>query len=579
MRTLLAGLFAPAVIFASPAFGATPAPRLAIGAIQGDKDSEVSRQLETALCASFECVPRSLVVTRGKVDVAKMRAKGVAGFLFGAVSTKSGAPRLWMALLTESERPSRTWTLRLQSGGKLASASVGTLVDDVSAEAGAYRGAAPAGPAGAEPGPAPGASATPGRAGAPLSFARVSLGAIQGDPKSLVSGPLRTEICARLTCVKRSLVTTRGRVDLSKMQAREVGGFLFGSVAKKSGALTLWLALITNSEEPTNTWSLPLTKKGSLPSASLKATATQIAAFLAVRAAEEAPAPSAPAPGEVPGPPPVAAEPAPTAGAPAPAVAAAGPAAPSGGSAVETGTSGAGAPSAVPGAAATTGTTGTGAAAAAAGTAAAAAATPPPAPPPAPQAAPPPSPPPAPPAQAAKTEGHRTEGFIPGILIGPKATATLLFPPNVMVGAELKVVGYVGASFEYGVFPRNTTISDYSLGVQSWSTGLRAYPFRGTFFVGAVLGSYTLTGTQSVAGQTATLVVKSLYLGPQIGWKWDFDFGLFFGLNLGYGFSLNYSSSLSGPTSDTLQTAKDNADRYLKTGVPIFTLLEMGWLF
>jgi hypothetical protein len=185
-------------------------------------------------------------------------------------------------------------------------------------------------------------------------------------------------------------------------------------------------------------------------------------------------------------------------------------------------------------------------------------------------------------AQPVADDGPRTEGIIPGILVGPKASATLLFPPSVMVGLELKVIGYIGASFEYGVFPRSQTISSYDLQIRSWSTGLRVYPFRGAFFVGAVLGSYDLTASQSIgAGGTATtLNVTSMYLGPQIGWKWAFDFGLFLGLNLGYGFSLDYKSVLT-PANATgdLKTAQENADNVLKTGVPIFTLLELGWLF
>ncbi len=183
-----------------------------------------------------------------------------------------------------------------------------------------------------------------------------------------------------------------------------------------------------------------------------------------------------------------------------------------------------------------------------------------------------------------KDDGPRTEGIIPGVLFGPKATATLLFPPSVMVGAELRIIGYIGASFEYGVFPRSQDLSNYHLEVAAnWSAGLRWYPWRGAFFVGAVLGAYDLSASQpgGASGQpTTTLKVSSMYLGPQIGWKWAWDFGLFLGLNLGYGFSLNYESSLT-PTAagGDLQTAKDNADKYLKPGVPVLTLLELGWLF
>jgi outer membrane receptor protein involved in Fe transport len=169
------------------------------------------------------------------------------------------------------------------------------------------------------------------------------------------------------------------------------------------------------------------------------------------------------------------------------------------------------------------------------------------------------------------------------VLFGPKVTAILLFPPNVMVGLELRVIGYIGTSFEYGVFPQSQEAGGYNLKIKTWSAGLRWYPWAGAFFVGAVLGNYDVSATQAVNGtEFATLQVKSMYLGPQIGWKWAWDFGLFLGLNLGYGFSLDYQSTLTQPplaSSSELKTAQENADKYLKTGVPILTLLELGWLF
>ncbi len=185
---------------------------------------------------------------------------------------------------------------------------------------------------------------------------------------------------------------------------------------------------------------------------------------------------------------------------------------------------------------------------------------------------------PAAPRAGAAEHEPRTEGLIPGVLVGPKVTATLLFPANVMVGLELKVLGYVGASFEYGVFPRSPSGSTYAVSVDTWSAGLRAYPWRGTFFVGAVLGKYDVTATEQ--GVPGYFNVNSVYLGPQIGWKWAYDFGLFLGLNLGYGFSLSYGSTLTQPAgTGELHTAKENVDQYLKVGAPIFTLLEIGWLF
>jgi hypothetical protein len=375
------------------------------------------------------------------------------------------------------------------------------------------------------------AASGPGR-GTPPGLA---FGAIQGDPGSRVSSQLRREICSRVRCVKSSLVMTRGRVDVTKMQARNVSGYLSGSVKGRGAARNLSLALVTTSERPARTWRLPLTSKGRLPTESLEATSAELVNLLVPLPEASA---TAVAPPAVSGP---AAEPS-AADAPLPT------------------------PSPAP---------------------MVTSAQPPEPPPPPPVEAPTPPPVPAPqPAAAgpvegaarAKREGRRTEGLIPGILIGPKFSATALFPPNLMVGGELKVLGYLGASFEYGIWPRSDDVKDYSLSARTWSTGLRAYPFGGAFFVGAVLGHYELTGTQVSSNARAT--AKSTYLGPQIGWKWDFDVGLFLGLNLGYAFSLDYASSLSGvATSSSLQDAKNKADSYIKTGVPIWTALELGWFF
>jgi hypothetical protein len=152
-----------------------------------------------------------------------------------------------------------------------------------------------------------------------------------------------------------------------------------------------------------------------------------------------------------------------------------------------------------------------------------------------------------------------------------------------MVGAELKVAGVFGASFEYGVWPGHETGDEYEFDVDTWSAGLRVYPFRGTFFVGAVFGEYDVKARErsGAFAESSLLRVKSTYLGPQIGWKWDFHSGLFLGLNLGYGFSLDYSSALAQlpGSDDDLEDLKDEADKYLEPGVPIFTAFEIGWLF
>jgi hypothetical protein len=281
MRALpvgLIGLCVAVALTAAPGLATAAAPRISIGAVQGEKGSSVSRQLESALCGTFECVPRSEVVTKGKVDLAKMRAGGVAGFVLGAVTAKGSASKLWLALLTTSERPARTWNLPLSSAGSLGPRTLDQLAATLEAELGGGGAGAPA----AASATAEAAADVAGASGAaPRATARVALGAIQGDPKSRVSGQLRSELCRRFECVARSQVVTGGKVDFAKMQARRVDGFLFGSVAGKERAL--WLALLTPAERPAKTWSLPLTGKGVLPGASLEETAREIEELLGSR--------------------------------------------------------------------------------------------------------------------------------------------------------------------------------------------------------------------------------------------------------------------------------------------------------
>ena len=536
MRTPSLRLWVLLATLFGPGLGAADLPRIALGSTGGEKASAASRQLRSALCGTFECVARRKVLTEGKVDFAKMRAQGVSGFLFGAVTAKEGGSRLWLALLTTSERPSRTWNLPLSEGGRVSKPAIDELLGGLRKRLeGAAEGEAP--PAAAEGV----AAAAPG---APRAAARVAFGALKRDPESQLTRELRSHLCGRLTCVKRSEVLTGGKMDFSKMRAREVSGFLSGAVAGKGRARTLELRLFTSSDSPARVWSLPLSPRGRVATASLESVRAELEELLEARAAAaETLAAPPPRPEEAPAAEVAAAPP------PGPAEAASTPAG-------EAGSAAATPPPPVPAEVA------------------------PPAPPPTTPQAPEP---PAPPAPAAppKEEGPRTSGLIPGVLLGPKVTAAALFPPSLTVGAEIKVVGYLGASFEYGLWPQNTSVSNYSINFKSWSAGLRVYPFRGAFFVGAALANYNLNFVQAAtAVQSATtLNLKSTTLGPQIGWKWTFDFGLFLGLNLGYGFSLNYASPLVGASGTNLQTVKSDADSYLKPGVPLLTLLELGWLF
>jgi len=133
----LTGLIEPPPVPA--AAGTSPAeepPRrgLAIGAILGERQRGVSRQLASALCGVYRCVPRLRVTTAGTVDFSKMDEHGVEGFLFGSV-TRDGD--LWLALATASPEPSHTWQLPLTRRGKLDPGSVEQVKRDIESALGA----------------------------------------------------------------------------------------------------------------------------------------------------------------------------------------------------------------------------------------------------------------------------------------------------------------------------------------------------------------------------------------------------------------------------------------------------------
>jgi hypothetical protein len=122
---LVAGLAFPALARGQGA------ARLSIGAVQGENRRAVTGPLSAALCAGRECIPRSEVTRRGKVDFARMERREVAGLIFGSVTTRGGRARVWLALVTRSMTPARTWTFDLDAKGRLAPEAIQVVARDV----------------------------------------------------------------------------------------------------------------------------------------------------------------------------------------------------------------------------------------------------------------------------------------------------------------------------------------------------------------------------------------------------------------------------------------------------------------
>lgn len=142
------------VMLAFPAL-AGAAPRISIGPVRGDTQRVLGRQLASALCKDYECVPISRLRTRGRLDFAKVEAQRVAGILAGTVAKRRGQQALELALLTRSLVPVWGKSYPLTRRGTLSSDSAMDLEDELAARLGtAPAPAAPPPPAPAAPAPA-----------------------------------------------------------------------------------------------------------------------------------------------------------------------------------------------------------------------------------------------------------------------------------------------------------------------------------------------------------------------------------------------------------------------------------------
>ncbi|RPH70503.1 MAG: hypothetical protein EHM78_11240 [Myxococcaceae bacterium] len=165
--------------------------------------------------------------------------------------------------------------------------------------------------------------------------------------------------------------------------------------------------------------------------------------------------------------------------------------------------------------------------------------------------------------------------MIPGVLIGPRLTVAV---PTPTFGVEVKILRFVGASFDYGFFPK-LTISGVDVTYSMWNVAARVYPFGDVFFVGAVYGHYGVEASATVAQGTGSVRASSDFLGPQVGARWIQPSGFFFGVDVAWAFPLGYRSEASFDPSGTTTSVKETADRYLKNGIPLVGLVSVGWMF
>jgi hypothetical protein len=172
--------------------------------------------------------------------------------------------------------------------------------------------------------------------------------------------------------------------------------------------------------------------------------------------------------------------------------------------------------------------------------------------------------------------------------IGP--TVSLALPRPINLGVEGRYTPFFGFAANYGFLP-TLTISNASVKFNSFDIKARIFPFGKSLFLGAAFGVQNLTGSaiDATTSSTVSLNVKTVFLTPTVGWRWQGSGGFVFGIDFGWQLPLSSSSEL---TSNASAAAQANAS-YLstksdvekagndigKTGLPSLTLLHFGWMF
>lgn len=177
-------------------------------------------------------------------------------------------------------------------------------------------------------------------------------------------------------------------------------------------------------------------------------------------------------------------------------------------------------------------------------------------------------------------------GVIPGALIGPHLNL-LSLPPG--IGVEVRTLSnQLSVSFDYGYVPP-VTISNAKLSWGDYAFGARWYPWAAAFYLGARYGWRSFEASAkdtSTLAANATVEAKAKvtgnYLAPELGWRFAWQSGFFMGIELGWQVMLSHTTSFDLPAGVDPQSQKDvtdAADQVGKTGLPVLTLLQLGYYF
>jgi hypothetical protein len=111
------------------------------------------------------------------------------------------------------------------------------------------------------------------------------------------------------------------------------------------------------------------------------------------------------------------------------------------------------------------------------------------------------------------------------------------------------------------------------------------HPFTGAFFIGMGLGHQiaTAVATEPTTGADIKYSVSSDVVTTSVGWLWGLsEPGFFGGLDFSYQNPYNVYTTISSDVpidTDAFSDAKEAGKKFGELGLPLFTLIRIGYLF
>lgn len=160
-------------------------------------------------------------------------------------------------------------------------------------------------------------------------------------------------------------------------------------------------------------------------------------------------------------------------------------------------------------------------------------------------------------------------------------------PRPVNVELHAKLWDWFGLGVSYTYLP--SFVSDWllklynidhvSLTSSSWELGLRAYPLRGSFYLGANLGVGNVSAVTTGSQQAAKADVTAPFVTPRLGWLWIWTSGFALSTDAGVQIPLGDPQiHFEPPQFRDYKPLRDAAEDVGKSLVPVLNF-RIGYFF